>query len=618
MKVMHNEEVLEPTCAITGIGPQKPNLSCARFGMITIMTYERLVQTARGDVPFDLVLRNVRLVNVYTREQYETSIGICGDKISYVGDLEEIKSKDVFDAKGMYAIPGLIDSHLHIESSMVTPPRFAEAVLPHGTTTVAIDPHEIGNVLGKAGVRMMLDSSAGLPLKVLVLVPTCVPAVLNADTAGAEIQVSDVREMLGWERVIGLAEVMDYSGVINLDKRMTEIVKAGREAGVVIDGHCMNLDEKGTNAYAAAGIEANHEYFPVDADHGYKADFDIILREMRLGMFAKLRKFSLVPGLVKLLAKLPSKQGLLFVTDDTMPDDLVRDGHLDDVVRKAIQNGFDPIDAVRSASLFPAKHLRLFDRGAISPGKIADILLVKDLNEFKVKLVVANGRIVAENGTLVTKLATTHFPKEATRTVKLQRVTPDDFQVRVEKESGSIRVRTITMQGFLTNFEEKIVTVKDHIVQHDGATVAVLERHGKTRNKSLGFLDGFGLKEGALATTISHDSHNLTVVGNTPSDMAVAANNLIECQGGLVAVNGGKVLAKVELPVAGLMSEEKAETVAGKLLAFRKVEEQLGLVDYGTILIISTLALPVISHARITDKGLFDVDSQRIVPLIIN
>jgi adenine deaminase len=581
------------------------------------LSYETVVKSARGDAPFDLVLKNVRLVNVYTKEEYETNIGICGDTISYVGELTESKSREVYDARGMYAIPGLIDSHLHIESSMLTPLRFAEAVLPRGTTTVAIDPHEIGNVLGKRGVRMMLDSSEGLPLKILVLVPTCVPAVLNADTAGAEIQAADVKEMLGWSRVIGLAEVMDYNGVINLDERMTNIVKTGRDARVVIDGHCMDLNEKGTNAYVSAGVEANHEYFPVDSEHGYKADFDIIVREMRLGMYAKLRKFSLMPGLVKSLATLPSKQNLLFVTDDTMPDDLVRDGHLDDVVRKAILNGFDPIDAVRCATYFPARHLRLFDRGAIAPGKVADILLLRDLNEFRVDLVVANGRIVAKEGALVTRLEAAHFPEEATSTVKLQRLTPEDFKVHVEQASGPIKIRAITMHGFLTAFEEKEVSVRDHIVQHNGATVAVLERHGKTKNKSLGFLDNFGLRKGALATTISHDSHNLTVVGTTTIDMAVAANTLIDCQGGLVAVNGGELLAKVELPVAGLMSEEKAETVASKLLNFRRVEEQLGLADYGTVLIISTLALPVISQARITDKGLFDVDKQRIVPLII-
>jgi adenine deaminase len=581
------------------------------------LSYESVVKSARGDAPFDLVLKNVRLVNVYTTEEYETDIGTCGNRISYVGDLADSKSTDVYDAKGMYAIPGLIDSHLHIESSMLTPPRFAEAVLPHGTTTAAVDPHEIGNVLGKRGVRMMLDSSEGVPLKILVLVPTCVPAVLNADTAGAEIQASDVNEMLRWDRVIGLAEVMDYNGVINLDKRMTDIVKTGRDAAVVIDGHCMGLDEKGTNAYVSAGIEANHEYFPVDSENSYKADFELIVREMRLGMYAKLRKFSLVPDLVKLLATLPSKQNLLFVTDDTMPDDLVRNGHLDDVVRKAIMNGFDPIDAIRCATLFPARHLRLFDRGAIAPGKIADILLLKDLNPFKVDVVFADGRIVAEKGRLVTQLHTADFPEEATKTVKLQRLTPDDFKLRVEQATGSIRVRTIRMHGFLTEFEEKDLRITDHIVQHDGATVAVLERHGKTKNKSLGFLDSFGLRQGALATTISHDSHNMTVVGTNIFDMSLAANTLIDCQGGLVAVNSGEVLAKVELPVAGLMSEEKAETVASKLLMFRKAEEELGLADYGTILIISTLALPVISHARITDKGLFDVDLQRIVPLII-
>ena len=517
----------------------------------------------------------------------------------------------------MYAIPGLIDSHLHIESSMITPPRFAEAVIPHGTTTVAIDPHEIGNVLGKRGVKMMLDSSAGLPLKVLVLAPTCVPAVMNADTAGAEIYASDVTEMLGWDRVIGLAEVMDYYGVINLDKRITDIVKVGRESGVVIDGHCMNLNEKETNAYVTTGIEANHEYFPVDAEHDYEADFNSVLREMRLGMFAKLRKFSLAPGLVKLLAKVPSRQNILFVTDDVMPDDLMRDGHLDDVVRTAIGNGFDPVDAVRSATLFPAKHLRLYDRGAISPGKIADIILLADLNEFRVGVVFADGRMTAKNGKLVTDLPMHHFPKEASQTVKLEKVTEDAFKVRVRQEEGPIRVQTIAMQGFLSDFKVKEATVRNHIVQTDLATIAVFERHGRTKNKAVGFIDNFGLKKGAIASTISHDSHNLTVVGTNPTDMAVAANMLIESQGGLAAVNEGRVLARLELPIAGLMSEEKPETVAAKLSSFRKTEEQLGLTDYGSMLLIVTLALPVISHARITDKGLFDVDKQTIVPLVV-
>jgi adenine deaminase len=291
---------------------------------------------------------------------------------------------------------------------------------------------------------------------------------------------------------------------------------------------------------------------------------------------------------------------------------------LDDVVRIAIQNGFEPVDAIRSATLFPAKHLRLFDRGAIAPGKLADILLLDDLNEFKVKVVLANGRIVAENGKLTTKLPMHHFPKEARQTVKLDKLTEDEFRVRAPQKDGMIMVRTITMQGFLSNFEVKEVSVKDHVVRTDVATIAVFERHGKTKNRTVGFIDKFGLREGAIASTISHDSHNLTVVGMNATDMAVAANTLIECQGGLTAVKGGQVLTRVELPVAGLMSEEETETVARKLSAFRKTEEQLGLVDYGNILLIATLALPVIYHARITDKGLFDVDTQKVVSLIVD
>ena len=577
-----------------------------------------MVRSARGDGQFDLALKNVKLLNVFTSEIYDANIGIFQDVISYVGNAKDLKAKESFDAKGMYALPGLIDSHIHIESSMVTPPRFAEAVLPHGTTTVAIDPHEIGNVLGKQGVKMMLDSSEGLPLKIYVLAPTCVPAVLNADTAGAEINAADVKEMLGWDRVIGLAEVMDYYGVINLDRRMTDIVKAGREAGVVIDGHCMYLNDRETNAYATTGIEANHEYFPIDAEHDYEADFETILREMRLGMFAKLRKFSIFPGLIRRLAKIPSKQNLLFVTDDVMPDDLVRDGQLDDVVRTAIRDGLDPIDAVRSATLFPAKHLRLYNRGAIAPCKLADILLLDDLERFQVNTVFADGKLVAKNGKLVTQLTIHRFPKEATQTVKLGKLTEDEFRVHVKQEEGTIQVRAIAMLDLLlSKFDATKAYVKDHIVQTDLATIGVFERHGRTKNRAVGFISNFGLKEGAVASTVSHDSHNLTVVGMNPGDMALAANTLIECQGGLAAVKDGHVLSKLELPVAGLMSEDEAQTVAAQLTAFRENERKLGLADDGSMLRIFTLALPVISHARITDKGLFDVDAQKVVPLIV-
>ncbi|MBS7643053.1 adenine deaminase [Candidatus Bathyarchaeota archaeon] len=580
------------------------------------MSYEDVIRAAQGEIPIDIAVKNVRLVNVLTAEIYNADIGIIGDKISYVGEMKNFQANEVFDANGMYAIPGLIDSHLHIESSMITPPKFAEAVLPRGITTVAIDPHEIANVLGKDGVRLMLETSKSLPLKAFVLIPTCVPAVPKAETAGAEILAQDVAEMLQWERVLGEAELMDYYGVINLEKRMTDIVKVGIKANTVLDGHCMNLDDKGLNAYASVA-QANHEYFPTDPQNNYKRDFEQIRKEIRLGMYAKLRKLILLSEIVSQLNGIPNKQNLLFVTDDVMPDDLVHYGHLDDVVRTAIRNGFDPVEAIQSATLYPAKFLRLFDRGAIAPGKLADILLLDELNKFSVNTVFADGRIVAMNGRLLIELPFLGFPKRAKETVKLQRVSTDDFKVRIGKESGLAKVRVIRMQGLLSTFVIKQMEVKDYMLQTELPTVAVFERHGRTGNRTLGFIEGFGLNQGAIASTISHDSHNLVVVGVNATDMAVATNTLIECQGGLVAVKDGKIVAKVELPVAGLMSEEDVEKVASKVRAFRDAEEELGVEDRGTMLAISTLALPVIPNARITDKGLFDVSKQELLPLIV-
>jgi adenine deaminase len=551
-----------------------------------------------------------------TAEIYDTDIGILGNKISFVGEMKNFEAGEVFDANGMYAVPGLIDSHLHVESSMITPPKFAEAVLPRGITTVAIDPHEIANVLGKEGVRLMLETSRDLPLKVFILIPTCVPAMPNVETAGAELLAQDVAEMLQWERVLGEAELMDYFGVINLDKRMTDIVKVGIKANTVLDGHCMNLDDKGLNAYASIA-QANHEYFPTDPQDNYKRDFEQIRKEIRLGMYAKLRKSILLPEIISQLNTLPNKQSILFVTDDVMPDDLVHYGHLDDVVRTAIRNGFDPVEAIQSATLYPARFLRLFDRGVIAPGKLADMLLLEDLNQFSINTVFADGKIVAKNGKLLIGLPFRGFPQKAKETVKLQRVSASDFKVRVDKESGLAKVRVISMHDLLSTFVIKQMEVKDHMLQTDLATVAVLERHGRTRNKTLGFIEGFGLNQGAIASTVSHDSHNLVVVGMNATDMAVATNTLIECQGGLVAVKDTKIIAKVELPVAGLMSEEDVEKVASKVRAFRNAEEELGLEDHGTMLAISTLALPVIPNARITDKGLFDVSKQELLPLIV-
>jgi adenine deaminase len=375
----------------------------------------------------------------------------------------------------------------------------------------------------------------------------------------------------------------------------------------------MSLSSRQLNAYVSTGIEANHEFFP-DAENG----FEEILREIRLGLFGKLRKKVLISDIVKSLKEIPDRQNILFVTDDVMADDLILNGHLDDVIRTAIRNGYDPVEAIQSATVYPAKHLRLFDRGSIAPGKLADISFLDDLDRFKVNRVYADGKLVAQKGKLVTHLPIFEFPSEAKKTVKLQRPDKDSFRIRVPKKDGRIKVRIITMHGSLTRFEIREVEVKDHVIQPGTATIAVLERYNKRASKTVGLIDKLGLKEGAIASTVAHDSHNLIVVGMTVDDMVVAVNELIDCQGELVAVRNGKVLARLELSVGGLMSEDKAETVGAKLLSFRKAEEDLGVIDYGTILTISTLALPVIAHARITDKGLIDVDKQEIVPLLVD
>lgn len=576
------------------------------------MSYEDVIKAAMGQIPFDLIVLNAQLVNVFTKEVYAADIGVVGDKIAYVGPAgsERLEAKEVIDAKGKYAIPGLIDSHLHIESSMIIPPRFAEAVLPHGTTTVAIDPHEIANVMGKDGVRLMLESSQGLPLKVFILVPTCVPALLGVETAGATFFAEDVEEMLKWERVIGLAEIMDYPGVINLHERITNIVKVGIKTNVVLDGHHIMLNNRELCAYASTGIDANHENF----------DFNGVLEEIRIGMYAKLRKnLFYQQDFVKRLNSILDHQNIIFVTDDILPDELEAHGHLDDTVRTAIANGYDPVDAIQAVTIRPARHLRLFNLGAIAPGKVADIILLEDLKKFEIDMVIANGKVVGVKGKYVGQAPTYKVPVEAKMTVKFsKKFTPEDFMIKAPLEKGKVKVRVLDASNILINLVTEEVEVENGFVKPNGLqTIAVFERHGKSGNRSLGLIKNF-IKTGAVASTVSHDSHNLICVGTNPMDLSIAANKLLETQGGLVAVKDRQVAALVELPVGGIMSEETVESVAKKVSNFRKVVKEMGIVDYPTSIIpIMVLALPVAPMARMTDYGIFDVMQQKILSLIV-
>jgi len=582
--------------------------------------YRQLVRAALGEIPCDLILADTRLVNVHTGQvQENTNIGILGNKIAYISE-EQLSARSTIDARGKYAIPGLIDTHVHIESSQITPPRFAEAVLPRGTTSVAIDPHEIANVMGTEGVRLMLESSKKIPLKVFVMVPTCVPSVEELETAGANFTAKEVEEMLGWDRVIGLAEIMDYDSVIKLRERITSIIDVGRRYGVVLDGHCMFLTGKPLNAYIATGIEACHENFTPEA----------AISKLRAGMdYVKIRNLKLMshqfPGpaedyiqkFVAGLNQIPDKRSILFCTDDIMPDVLMEEGHLDSVLRTMISHGYDPIAAIQGATLGAANHLRLHDLGSVGPGKHADILLLDgELEKFNVDTVIANGELVAKQGKLAKPFDIWQFPQSAKQTVKLRPPSKEDFYITAPIENGTANVRVIDMSSIITRFLIEEVKIENwHVQTDDLTTVAIFERHGKTGTKCLALARN-AILDGAVASTISHDSHNLVVMGRNREDMKQAVHSLIEMQGGVVVVEKGKVIARLSLPITGLMSEEPIDNVAQQMREIRYALKRLGRDERG-FLSIWAIGLPVVPSARLTDKVLVDSDNQTAVPLFV-
>ncbi len=583
------------------------------------------ISAALGKRQLTLLIRDVTLLNVFTGEMYETSIGVYKDRIVYVGKTSTAPpASEKINAKGLIAIPGLIDSHLHVESSMMTPSKFAEATLPHGLTTAFADPHEIANVMGKPGVRAMIEDSRGLPLKIYYYVPTCVPES-KAVTSGAELAPSDIEEMLGWEGVWGLGEVMDYPGVLSGDKRMMSILSWGVEHDVLIDGHAPLLSGRELNAYTASGPEADHENFTVES----------MLEKLRLGMYVKLRGPYVLDTkkFVDALSLIPEPYNLILCTDDVMPDNLAKLGHLDYVCRSFIEAGMDPVEVIRSVTLRPALHVRMHRLGAISPGRVADIVLLNDLKKFIIDLVVASGVPVAKQGKMLVDLEKrSTLGSSARKTMKLKPLRLADFDVHPPVTNGSVYVNTIDFADFgdhedkgeaflkmlLTKLNKVKVEVKNgELSPGDVARVFVFERHGKNGGKGFGFVRNL-IHSGGVATTVAHDSHNLLVVGTDGRDMQMAANLVIESGGGIAAVQGQKTLAWIKLPVAGLMSDQSLEQVAKEMEALRRAFKKMRVLDHPYMPLPCLLALSVIPHARITDKGIFDVDNQRFIdPFII-
>jgi adenine deaminase len=578
-----------------------------------------LVNAALGKKKLTLLIKNSSLLNVFTGETYEASIGVYKDRIVYVGDDSGAPAATRYiDARALTAIPGLIETHMHVESSMVTPSRFAEAAIPHGLTTAFADPHEIANVMGKAGVKAMVEDSRGLPLKLYFYAPTCVPES-KAVTPGAELSPGDVAEMLGWEGVWGLGEVMDYPGVLKGDAKISKILDLAAEGDIVVDGHAPLLSGRELNAYIAAGAEADHENFTVETT----------MEKLRLGMYVKLRGPYVLDAqkFADALKRIPHPYNLILCTDDVMPDNLARLGHLDYACRAFLEAGMDPVEVVRSVTLRPALHMRMPHLGAIAPGRMADILLLKDLKRFTIDLVIANGVPVAKDGKMLVQISRRVLDGRARETMKLHPLRVEDFRVEPPVKNGTVQINTVDFgesnhqdrgQAFaemiLTKLSRSKVTVVDgELSLRDEALVFVFERHGRGGGKSFGFVRNL-VKDGALATTVAHDAHNLLVVGTNPVDMCIAANLVIRSRGGIAAVRGGEILARIKLPIAGLMSDRSLIEVSKDMEALRRAFKTMGVLDHPYMPLPNLLALSVIPHARITDKGIFDVDRQKFVP----
>jgi adenine deaminase len=578
------------------------------------MTRRALVEAARGDRPLDLVIRGGAMVNVYTGEIARADIGIFGDCIAVVdfGGTFGLTGREEIDARGLIALPGLVDTHVHIESTMVTPPHFARAVLPLGTTTVVIDPHEIGNVTGRAGVEYMLRASEGLPLRVFVTVPSSVPAVPSVETAGAAFDADDVAAMLQWPRVVGVAELMDYPGIVKQEARTAAIAEAGLAAGKNLEGHAPLLGGRELAAYLAAGV---------DSDHEARGAAEMV-EKLRLGMWVYGRENTFrhtVGFLAEALQSIPDPWNVALCTDDIDPADLLLHGHMDRGLRVLLNAGVDPALAIRFATLNGAVRYGLNDLGAIAPGKLADIVLTESFSDFRAKVVLAGGQVVARDGQLVADFADP-APPPLGNTVRIGEISADTFRLRAPHATGDVPLKCIDIDPVRTtslgDVTVRFVDGECAFPLPDGVTLlSVVPRHSQSHPPTLALLRGLPLRDGALATTVAHDSHNLIVAGRTPEDMAVAVRAVAGMGGGVALAVGGEVVATVRLPVAGLISDAPVETIAAEVRAFNARAGALGLGGASPVLAISSLALPVAPFVRITDRGVVDTLTQQFIPM---
>jgi adenine deaminase len=568
------------------------------------MDLSGFLAVARGDEPADVALRNGRVFDVFTGETIEADVAVAGGRIVGMGG--DYEAKEELDVAGLVVCPGLIDSHVHIESSMVIPYQFARAVVPRGTTTVIADPHEVANVAGKAGVRYMLSASEGLPLQVLVALPSCVPAT-RMGTAGAELTAEDLLSMADLPRVVGLAEFMNVPGAVLGLPGALEKLEAFQ--GRVIDGHAPGVSGKWLQAYVGAGPGSDHECTTTDE----------MVEKLRLGMYVFLREATGAKNLRDLLPAITESNSrrCAFSTDDRHAADLIEEGHVDYLVRLAVSEGLDPATAIRMATLNAAEWFRLHDRGAVAPGKRADLAVFTDLKDFHAAMVVAGGRVVARDGEPVGDWTQPEAGDLAVR--DSIHVDWDKVSLEIPARGERARVIGVSPDQIVTQHLVESPKVAGGLavadVERDILKIAVIERHRRTGNVGLGFVRGLGLKRGAIGGSVGHDAHNLTVAGCDDVSMMTAARAIGEMGGGLVAAAGEEVLASLPLPIAGLMSDQHLEAVRLQTDCLVTVAHELGSELSDPYAILAFLPLEVIPALKLTDQGLVDVEKFDFVPL---
>ena len=581
---------------------------------------QTLTAVAVGAKPAETVIVNAKLVNVCTREiQENISVALACGRIALVGDAQHCIGPDtkVIDAQGQYLAPAFLDGHIHVESSMMSVGEYARSVVPHGTAGIYMDPHEIYNVLGMRGIQAMMEDAKRAPLKTMLTMPSCVPAVPGFEDTGSSVGPEDVAQVMEWDECVGLGEMMNFPGILGSTDHAHGITGNTLKAGKIITGH-YSLPETGSglNGYIASGARCCHE----------STRAEDALAKMRLGMYAQLREGSAWHDLKEVSRALKEQEVdsrfAMLISDDTHPHTLLSQGHLDHIVRRAVEEGIDPLTAIQMVTINCAQCFQVdHDMGSITPGKCADMVLIDNLEDLQVTKVWIDGDMVAENGKMVNEIASYEYPDWATHSMHVgETITADTF--KIEAPAEEVTVRAIEVIPARVGSIERFVTLKaqngylESDMAQDTLKTVVFERHHETGTKGIGFVKGFGIECGAMASTVAHDAHNLLVIGTNDEDMALAANTLIECGGGMVAVQNGKVLGVVPLPIAGLMNDKPAEEMSEMVEALEEAWAKIGCSMPSPFMTMALIPLACLPELRLTNRGLVDCRTFEFVPLI--